>query len=78
MVLMYAVDSSFYLNRTVLAYLVFSTMKKCSVPWVIHAALYFVFSASFATSLESFEYNILQQPSMVNLLSDVMLLYDHY
>lgn len=55
MVLMYDVQSSLYLNRTVLAYLVFSTVKKYSVPWVIHAALFFIFS-TFTYSLESREY----------------------
>lgn len=77
LVLTYAAQSSLYLSRTVLAYLVFSTMRKCSVPWVFHAPLFFIFSTSFTPSLESCEYKILQQPSVVNLSSDEMKLYDH-
>lgn len=59
-------------------FFVFSTMEKMFCTLGDPCYPFFIFSTSFTPSLESREYKILQQPSMVNLLSDIMELYDHY
>lgn len=73
--LMYPPQSSLFLNRTVLVYLGLCTMKKHTVPLIIHAALFFIFSTSFTHSLKSYDCKILQ-PNIMDLPSDITKFYD--